>query len=274
VPETPAEEISPSRLERRAQRRLVGGVCAGLAEHLGVEVVVVRLAFAVLISAGVGVVAYVALWLLVPQRAEPPAPTPSTKPAPAETQHPVTAAAPRSALAHAAPAPAAASPTHRQAPAETPTAMSAPPTPAPQPRGAAPSAPSTGKAPQTGFGVAVEDPPGGVHPAVFDAYLASVRDKIMTKRELLKTFQYSREQVVIWMILDDKGRLAKFDVAQSAFTSTFEHYVKNMIAMAPYFGPPPPGLAGRRLFFYLAIPETQAEWDEMMATGRPPGGAG
>lgn len=46
-------------------------MCAGLAEHLGLEVIVVRLAFAVLLSAGVGVVAYVALWLLVPQRDEP-----------------------------------------------------------------------------------------------------------------------------------------------------------------------------------------------------------
>jgi signal transduction histidine kinase len=46
-------------------------VCAGLAEHLGLDVLVVRLAFAVLIAAGVGVVAYVALWLLVPPRDEP-----------------------------------------------------------------------------------------------------------------------------------------------------------------------------------------------------------
>jgi len=74
VPETPSGEstdLAPPRLERRADRRLVGGVCTGLAEHLGLEVLVVRLAFAVLVSAGVGVVAYVALWLLVPQRKEP-----------------------------------------------------------------------------------------------------------------------------------------------------------------------------------------------------------
>src|SRR3569833_596519 len=74
VSETPSGEppdLAPPRLERRADRRLVGGVCAGLAEHLGLEVLVVRLAFAVLISAGVGVVAYVALWRLVPQRDEP-----------------------------------------------------------------------------------------------------------------------------------------------------------------------------------------------------------
>jgi signal transduction histidine kinase len=79
VPETPsgadAAPVSPAapRLERRAGGRLVGGVCRGLAEHLGLEPIVVRLAFAVLISAGVGVVAYVALWLLVPQHAEPEA---------------------------------------------------------------------------------------------------------------------------------------------------------------------------------------------------------
>jgi signal transduction histidine kinase len=74
VSETPQGETAqadPVRLERRAGQRLVGGVCAGLAEHLGLEVVIVRLAFAVLLSAGVGVVAYVALWLLVPQRDEP-----------------------------------------------------------------------------------------------------------------------------------------------------------------------------------------------------------
>jgi signal transduction histidine kinase/phage shock protein PspC (stress-responsive transcriptional regulator) len=76
VPETlSGESASPvdasaPRLERRADGRLVGGVCRGLAEHLGLEPIVVRLAFAVLMSAGVGVVAYVALWLLVPQRAE------------------------------------------------------------------------------------------------------------------------------------------------------------------------------------------------------------
>jgi signal transduction histidine kinase len=71
TPSAPTVEPAVPRLERRADQRLVGGVCAGLAEHLGIEVIVVRVAFAVLIAAGVGVVAYVALWLLVPQREEP-----------------------------------------------------------------------------------------------------------------------------------------------------------------------------------------------------------
>ncbi|GLY76729.1 ATP-binding protein [Actinoallomurus iriomotensis] len=75
--ETPGGETAqqvPARLERRVGQRLVGGVCSGLAGHLGLEVIVVRVAFAVLLAAGVGVVAYVALWLLVPQRDEPAGP--------------------------------------------------------------------------------------------------------------------------------------------------------------------------------------------------------
>ncbi|HEU5156418.1 MAG TPA: PspC domain-containing protein [Streptosporangiaceae bacterium] len=60
------------RLDRRANGRLVAGVCRGIADHLGLEVVIVRLAFSLLIIAGgVGVAAYIALWVLVPRRDEP-----------------------------------------------------------------------------------------------------------------------------------------------------------------------------------------------------------
>src|SRR5262245_62646905 len=77
VSDTPIEErtsadVLPRRLERRAANRLVAGVCSGLADHLGLELLAVRIAFVVLISAGVGIIAYVALWLLVPQRDEAP----------------------------------------------------------------------------------------------------------------------------------------------------------------------------------------------------------
>jgi signal transduction histidine kinase len=70
VPEPQDAVAAPPRLERRADGRIVGGVCQGLAEHLGLDTAIVRIAFAVLTAAGVGVVAYVALWLLVPQRWE------------------------------------------------------------------------------------------------------------------------------------------------------------------------------------------------------------
>ena len=57
----------PPRLVRRADGRLLGGVAKGLAEHLRVDVTVVRLIFVVLtLAGGSGVLAYVAFWVLVP----------------------------------------------------------------------------------------------------------------------------------------------------------------------------------------------------------------
>ena len=55
-------------MSRRTGRAAVlGGVCAGVAEHLGVRVTLVRIAFVVLASlSGAGVVLYTILWALVP----------------------------------------------------------------------------------------------------------------------------------------------------------------------------------------------------------------
>jgi signal transduction histidine kinase/phage shock protein PspC (stress-responsive transcriptional regulator) len=57
------------RAFRPADRRLVGGVATGLAEHLGVPVLYVRLAFIVATwFHGVGVLAYLLLWRFLPLR--------------------------------------------------------------------------------------------------------------------------------------------------------------------------------------------------------------
>jgi len=56
------------RLERPVQGRYVAGVCAGLAEHLGLNVRHVRLAFVIAsIAGGAGVATYLFLWALTPQ---------------------------------------------------------------------------------------------------------------------------------------------------------------------------------------------------------------
>jgi signal transduction histidine kinase/phage shock protein PspC (stress-responsive transcriptional regulator) len=56
------------RLERPVEGRYVAGVCAGLAEHLGLDVRHVRLAFVLAsIAGGAGVAAYLFLWALTPQ---------------------------------------------------------------------------------------------------------------------------------------------------------------------------------------------------------------
>ncbi|MDD2857056.1 MAG: PspC domain-containing protein [Candidatus Nanopelagicales bacterium] len=60
------------RAYRSASGRMVAGVARGLAEHLGLPVALVRLAFVVLaIAGGIGIVLYLALWATLPmQQAE------------------------------------------------------------------------------------------------------------------------------------------------------------------------------------------------------------
>lgn len=59
------------RLERSRDDRIIGGVAAGIGHHLGIEPVVVRLAFVLLAAAfGFGLVVYLLAWLLAPEEAE------------------------------------------------------------------------------------------------------------------------------------------------------------------------------------------------------------
>jgi len=71
--ETTAEQATPQdaaqkNLFRSKQNRLLGGVASGLAAHLQVDVVVVRLLFilSVFLFAGYGLVIYLILWVAVP----------------------------------------------------------------------------------------------------------------------------------------------------------------------------------------------------------------
>jgi signal transduction histidine kinase/phage shock protein PspC (stress-responsive transcriptional regulator) len=78
-PSRAAEAPEPPRLRRPVEGRVVGGVCAGLAEHLSQEVWHVRLAFiATTFLGGAGVVAYLFLWALTPQTLAAPAPRAAT----------------------------------------------------------------------------------------------------------------------------------------------------------------------------------------------------
>ncbi|HLK45973.1 MAG TPA: PspC domain-containing protein [Acidimicrobiales bacterium] len=64
--DAPGEPAPP--LRRRTSRRLLAGVCAGIAERLDLDVSLVRVAFVVLAFAwGAGVVIYAAMWALVPR---------------------------------------------------------------------------------------------------------------------------------------------------------------------------------------------------------------
>jgi phage shock protein PspC (stress-responsive transcriptional regulator) len=68
APPPPPPADHPRRsLRRDVRRRVLGGVAAGLADYLDVDVAVVRVAFVVLaVLAGSGVLLYLAAWLLIP----------------------------------------------------------------------------------------------------------------------------------------------------------------------------------------------------------------
>lgn len=60
------------RLYRSRTDALLGGVCGGIGEHLGVDPTLVRVVFAVLaLASGVGILIYLLLWLIVPREGEP-----------------------------------------------------------------------------------------------------------------------------------------------------------------------------------------------------------
>lgn len=66
-PASPRRRRAPGGLVRRSADRVLGGVCGGIGRWLGVDPVVVRIVFVVLgVSGGLGVVAYGALWLALP----------------------------------------------------------------------------------------------------------------------------------------------------------------------------------------------------------------
>jgi phage shock protein C len=56
-------------LVRSVSNRMVAGVCAGLADYLGVDVTLVRLAVALvtLFTVGMGVLAYLVAWAVIPE---------------------------------------------------------------------------------------------------------------------------------------------------------------------------------------------------------------
>ena len=52
----------------KGQRRIIGGVCSGLAEHFNVDVTIVRVLFiAFALMTGVGFLLYLLLWVLMPE---------------------------------------------------------------------------------------------------------------------------------------------------------------------------------------------------------------
>jgi phage shock protein PspC (stress-responsive transcriptional regulator)/flagellar biosynthesis protein FliQ len=76
---TMATRPAPTRpgpvLRRDVEHRMLGGVCAGLARHIGIDPIIVRVAFVAAATAGgVGVAIYLLAWVFLPAGDAPAAP--------------------------------------------------------------------------------------------------------------------------------------------------------------------------------------------------------
>src|SRR3954463_1072886 len=57
----------PSRLYRSRSQKMIAGVCGGLGEYFDVDPVLIRLLFVVTaFISGIGILAYIVLWIVVP----------------------------------------------------------------------------------------------------------------------------------------------------------------------------------------------------------------
>ncbi len=57
----------PKRIYRDPDDRMIGGVCGGLAAYTNIDPVIMRLIFVVLLFMGIGALAYIILWIVVPE---------------------------------------------------------------------------------------------------------------------------------------------------------------------------------------------------------------
>lgn len=57
------------RLHRNSKGKIIAGVCSGLADYFAIDPVLVRLVFVILaLHSGIGILAYIILWIVAPMR--------------------------------------------------------------------------------------------------------------------------------------------------------------------------------------------------------------
>jgi len=60
--------MEPKRLFRSRKDRILGGVCGGMGSYFNLDPVLVRVVWAVLLfAAGVGFLAYIIAWIIIPE---------------------------------------------------------------------------------------------------------------------------------------------------------------------------------------------------------------
>ena len=64
-----SKHIVMKRLYRLKTQRMIAGVCGGIGIHLDIDPTVIRLVWAglTLLSVGIGIIAYIIAWIIVPE---------------------------------------------------------------------------------------------------------------------------------------------------------------------------------------------------------------
>lgn len=127
-------------------------------------------------------------------------------------------------------------------------------------------APALGDAAASGFGVESDRPAGGDEAAVYDAYLAAIRDKIFTQRSVLRNYFRANQGVVIGMVLDRDGRLIDLGLIEPSDSLALNSAAQKMIALAAPFAPPPTDLPGPKIGirFSFRFPDDRAVWEQVV----------
>ncbi len=61
-------EGTTKKLYRSSDNEMIGGVCAGIGDYLGIDPTLVRLAFVLLaLAGGPGIIFYIILWMIIPE---------------------------------------------------------------------------------------------------------------------------------------------------------------------------------------------------------------
>jgi phage shock protein C len=81
-PPPPPPPAAERQLRRSHSERVLAGVCGGLGRYLGIDPVLLRIAFVVLgLANGLGVIAYVVCWIVIPEErpGQPIGPAPAAR---------------------------------------------------------------------------------------------------------------------------------------------------------------------------------------------------
>ena len=63
------KEAEPKKLYRSTKERWVAGICGGIAEYANIDPTIVRVLWILLsLIYGVGIILYIAMWIIVPEK--------------------------------------------------------------------------------------------------------------------------------------------------------------------------------------------------------------